>query len=183
MAVETSINLSPQARTFLICSIALAYHVGSAGFELAAYGELFYMRKITAWSTMTATLIALLVLPRAAANVSPWQFGVLAVPSIWLVGIMILGSHSTTITRPVLFMLATASYLVCLPYALYLIVEIVNPDLLNLEGWKPKARLAAVAIFFFLLGYGGGVRNDLFLTCEDFEIAGDTPPMNCRSSP
>lgn len=182
MAVETGIKLSPKARTFLICSIALAYQVGSAGFELAAYGELFYTRKITAWSTVTATLIALLILPRSAAKVSPQQLGILAVPSIWLVGAMIFGSHSSAVTRPILLVLATASYLFCLPYALYLIVEIVNPDLLNLEGWKPKARLAAVALVFFLLGYGAGLRNDLFLNCSDFEIAGDSPPINCRSS-
>jgi hypothetical protein len=30
---------------------------------------------------------------------------------------------------------------------------------------------------------GAGIRNDLFLTCDDFEIAGDTPPTNCRPSP
>jgi hypothetical protein len=79
-----------------------------------------------------------------------------------------------------LFVLATLSYLVCLPYALYLVIEIINPQILTLQGWGPKLGLVAAAGFFLTAGYGAGVRNDLFMTCHDFEIAGDTPPSNCR---
>lgn len=181
MQIDTHIEMHPKVRTFLICSIALAFPVGSAGFELGAYGELFYTRKITAWSTVTAALLALLVVPRKNVQVSPAQLAILAVPSVWLLMVMVFGSQSGgAVVRPVLFLLATGSYLFCLPFAVYLIVEIINPDLLNLEGWGPKVRLVGVATFFFLAGYAAGIRNDLLLTCHDFEVAGDTPPANCR---
>ena len=32
----------------------------------------------------------------------------------------------------------------------------------------------------FGVGFGGGARNDWFLTCEDFEVAGNFAPPNCR---
>jgi hypothetical protein len=96
---------------------------------------------------------------------------------------MVAGSQEGgDITRPVLFVLATLSYLVCLPYALYLVIEIINPQILTLQGWGPKLGLVAAAGFFLAAGYGAGVRNDLFMTCHDFEISGDTPPSNCRSA-
>lgn len=181
MRIETHIELNRTARTFLICAIALAFPFWSAGFELGAYGELFYIRKITAWSTVTAALVALLLIPRKAAPVSPLQLLILAVPSIWLLVAAAIGAQSGgEVLRPVLFVLGTASYLFCLPYAVYLIVQIINPEILSLEGWGPKVRLVALAVVFVAVGFGVGARNDLFMTCQDFEVAGDTPPANCR---
>lgn len=181
MRIETHIELHPTARTFLICAIALAFPIWSAGFELGAYGGLFYMRKITAWATVTAALIALLLIPRKGASVSPLQLLILAVPSIWMLTVTVIQTQTGgEILRPVLFVLAMTSYLFCLPYALYLVVEIINPQLLTLEGWGPKVRLVALAVIFLAAGFGVGARNDLFMTCHDFQVAGDSPPANCR---
>lgn len=175
------IKLDPRARTFLICAIALAYPMGSAGFELGAFGQLFYVRKLTAWAMVTGALVALTLLPRSMAPVSRWHLVVLAIPSVWLFLATVLRTYTGgTIEHPVLFSFGLLTYLVCLPYAVILVVEIVNPDLLNLEGWQPKAGLVLIAGLFVSLGYLGGARNDLFLSCEEFIIAGDEPPPNCR---
>jgi len=182
--MEVNIELDPHARTFLVCAIALAYPVGMAGFELGAYGELFYDRKIAAWCTVTGALVALLLLPRRFAPVSRWHYLFLTIPSLWILLATAIGSHSGgEIVRPVLFWLGLLSYLLCLPYAIFLIVEIINPDFLALGGLKPKMRLVLIGLFFFGAGFITGARNDLLLTCDDFEIAGDTPPENCRPAP
>jgi hypothetical protein len=178
---DAQIRLPPTVKTFLICAIAMAFPLGGAGFELGAYGELFYSRKITAWSTVTAALVALSVIPRRITGVKIWQLCVLAIPSVWAVLAQILGSHTGgQITRPVLFTLATLSYVFCLPYAIYLVVQIINPDLLKISSWKPRMAVIGIGILFVLLGYVGGRNNDWFMTCEKFEIAGDTPPASCR---
>jgi hypothetical protein len=181
MHFDTRIDLDPTARTFLIAAVALAYPVWGAGFELGAYGELLYTRKVTAWATVTGALLALLLLPRRIAAIAPLQLLILAVPSVWFVVAATLSTQAEGhIVRPFLFLVAAASYLVCLPYALYLVVNIVNPDILRLRGWRPKAGLAAVALSFLAFGYGVGVRNDLFMTCHDFELAGSMSPSGCR---
>lgn len=174
------IEINAAARTFLLLSITLAYHMFNAGFELGAYGELFYIHKITAWSLVTGALLALLILPRKVSGIKVWQLFVLLIPSVWVMLASYFGlQNQGTIIRPGLFLLATVSYLFCLPYAIYIVVEIVNPDLLTLKGWKPKIGMIVVALFFLSIGILSGERNYLFMTCNDFEIAGDTPPTNC----
>jgi len=180
MGIPARIDMSPKVRTFLICAIALALPVSGAGFELGAYGQLLYDRKVAAWCTVSGALLALLMIPRRMAPMSLLQLGILAIPSIWLIAVMFAGSHPDEGMRPVLFILTIVSCLFCLPYAIYLIVQIINPELLNLEGWWPKLRLAAIVLVFFLGGFAVGARNDLLLTCEDFEIAGSHPPAECR---
>ena len=180
MEIGARIEMNPRVRTFLICAIALAFPVSGAGFEMGAYGQLLYDRKIVAWCTVSGALLALLLVPRRMAPASLLQLGVLAVPSIWLLAVMFAGSHPGEVMRPVLLVLTVVSCLFCLPYAVYLIVEIINPDLLNLEGWWPKLRLVAIAVVFFVGGFAIGARNDLLFTCEDFEIAGSHPPAECR---
>lgn len=177
------ITISPAARTFLLLSITLAYHMFSAGFELGAYGELFYVHKITAWSLVSGALVALLILPRRMSGIRYWQLLVLLIPSIWVLMATYFGlQHQGTIVRPGLFLLATLSYLFCLPFAIYMVVQIVNPDLLTLKGGKPKAGMLLIAFCFLLFGYLSGEYNYLFMTCHDFELAGDMPPTNCLKS-
>lgn len=54
-------------RSFLILSTTLSYHMFSTGLELGAYGELFYVHKIVAWSLVTGALVALLLIPNMFA--------------------------------------------------------------------------------------------------------------------
>lgn len=178
------LDLDSRVRTLLVGAVTLAYPTTMAGFELGAYGELFYDRKITAWCMVTAVLLALLLLPRRFTPASRWHYGVLAVPSIWLLVVSSIGSHTGgAIMRPVLFALSLASYLICMPYAVLLIVSIVSPDFLRFETARPKLTLVGIALFFFASGFLAGARNDVLLTCQNFEIAGETPPANCRPAP
>ncbi|NCF38361.1 MAG: hypothetical protein GWP56_18635 [Gammaproteobacteria bacterium] len=51
-----NVEIRPQARTFILFALTLAYPMFGAGFELGAYGELIYERKIVIM--VTVTLIA-----------------------------------------------------------------------------------------------------------------------------
>ncbi|TNF96118.1 MAG: hypothetical protein EP297_10640 [Gammaproteobacteria bacterium] len=176
----SQINISHGARTFLLLSITLSYHMFSTGFELGAHGELLYNHKITAWSLVTGALVALLILPKQESGIKYWQLVVLLIPSLWVMLASYFGlQNQGAIVKPGLFLLATISYLICLPYAIYIIVQIVNPELLTLKGRGPKVSMIIVSVCFLVLGYLTGEHNYLFMTCEDFDIAGDMRPENC----
>jgi hypothetical protein len=173
-------NISPGARTFLLLSITLAFHMFNAGFQLGAHGELFYSNKIAAWSLVTGALVALILLPRHETGVRFWQLAVLLIPSVWALSVSYFGmQHHGEILKPVLFILVLVSQLICLPYAIYILLNIINPDLLNLSGYRPKAGAILISGLFLGAGYFSGTYNYLFLSCRDFEVAGDMPPANC----
>ncbi|MDJ0777146.1 MAG: hypothetical protein QNJ85_04725 [Gammaproteobacteria bacterium] len=176
-----NVEIQPQARTFILFALTLAYPMFGAGFELGAYGELVYERKITAWAVVTAVWLGFALVPRNQTGIRNWQLLALAVPCLWLLAI---GFFSTAgedpVTRPLVFTLGLVSYLLCFPLAVYLAIKVANPDLLNLHGWKPKAGIVAIGLLFVAAGYLIGDHNYLFLECGDFEIAGDMMPDDCR---
>jgi len=79
-------DIEPKWRTLVVAAVALAYPVGQTGFELGAYGELFFDNKLSAWITVTATLIVLIIVPRKKRDVLNVQIWILAIPSLWLLG-------------------------------------------------------------------------------------------------
>ena len=174
-------DIQPGTRTFLLTAVAMAAPAGETGFQIGAWGEVFYSRPMGAWAIVTSLLFALLLVPREKLPIPPKYLFVLLVPSVWiLLKMFILEYTGGQIFRPLLFGLGVVTYLLCLPFAAYLIIKIINPDLLDLKGTKPKVSLVAIFLTMFLVGYALGQNNHLFVECEDFVLAGDLPPANCR---
>jgi hypothetical protein len=181
---KSRLAIDSTTRTFLVCALALAYPLGSAGFELGAYGELLYPRKLTAWATVTATFLALAVIPRRHTGIGNKELLILAIPIMWALLAQFFSSHSDgTIMRPVLFLLATGTYVFCLPYAIYVVAQILNPEVLQLSNRMAVIALLAMGALFVAMGYLSGANNDLLMTCEQFEMAGEKIPDNCRPAP
>jgi hypothetical protein len=174
-------EIDQKTRTFIIAAVAFASPAGETGFQIGAWGEMFYNRPMGAWAVVTGMLLALLLTPKQKLPIAPKYLLVLVIPSVWIVlKMFMMESTAGEIFHPVLFGLGVVTYLFCLPFAIYLIIEIINPSLLVLEGWKPKVSLICILLIMFLTGFAIGKNNDLFINCEDFTLAGDTPPANCR---
>jgi len=174
-------DISPRIRTFLLAAVAMSVPAGETGFQIGAWGEVFYSRPMGAWAIVTSLFLALLLVPRKKLPVPVTYLLVLMVPSVWILLKMFMFEYTQgQVLYPLLFGLGVASYVICLPFAAYLIIQIINPDLLDLRGWRPKLSLAAILLAMFLVGFVLGRVNYLFVECEDFVLAGDEPPANCR---
>lgn len=57
-------EIDPGVRAFILIVIAIAYPAWDVGFELGAYGRLFFEKIFVAWSISTALFIVLVVIPR-----------------------------------------------------------------------------------------------------------------------
>ena len=173
-------DIEPKWRTLVVAAVALAYPVGQTGFELGAYGELFFDNMLSAWITVTATLVVLALVPRkkrVGLNVQIW---ILAIPSLWMLGRLVIGLTSPSdVIHPLIFIGGAISFALCVPYAIYLIVRIANPDLPDLRDTRLRIVLALIAITFFAAGYGIGLRNELFQTCEELQVHDEDLPAHC----
>ena len=173
-------DIEPKWRTLVVAAVALAYPVGQTGFELGAYGELFFDNKMSAWITVTATLIVLVIVPRKKREGLNVQIWILTIPSLWLLGRFAIGlSGPGDVVHPLIFVGGAVSFALCVPYAIYLIVRIANPDLPDLRDTRLRIILALIAITFFGAGYGIGLRNELFQTCEELEVHNEVLPSYC----
>lgn len=181
MAMKFIRDIDPSIRTFLLAAVAIAAPAGETGFQIGAWGEIFYSRPMGAWAIVTSLFFAMLLVPRAELPVPRRYLLVLLIPSVWiLLKMFMLEYTGGQVFHPLLFGLGAISYLLCLPFAFYLIIKIINPDLLDLQGLRPKLSLAAVLLTMFLIGFTLGRNNFLFVECEDFIVAGDLPPANCQ---
>lgn len=145
-------------------------------FVLGAWGTLFFDQMLTVWVAATAALIVLLLQPRPLPG-RAWRAIVLLVPSLWLVlGLLPLGDDEPTL------LLQAAAALVAiagLPFSIWVLLRIVWPEV---GDDIPRRRLvvaiAAIAVIA-ALSFGLGSANALFLSCDDFAIAGMSSPPGC----
>ena len=175
-------EIPPVARSFILLCVALAYAAWDIGFELGAHGRIFFEKLFMVWSISTALLIAMLVIPRGRTRIPPTAIVVTAFPSVWLIlALLARASPDTPGLGALLFASGLAVYLACFPYVIYLGLSIAYPDLLAHRDRRPKLTLLAIGLTLLAAGYLMGTHHQRLISCEDFEIAGQHVPENCRS--
>ncbi len=173
-------KIDGEAQTFVICAIGLALTTGPVGFELGAFETVVFTRLYGGWFTVTAALVAFILLPKEKLPFPKNRLFFLAVPTGWMLLRLLFPLHGASDAAfPLLFVLGLVSYVLCLPYALCLIVTFVKPELMELSN--PRLKLSLVIVFFLFLGFGYlfGSNHPLLLSCDDFSIAGSFIPENC----
>ncbi len=179
-------NIDPGVRAFILITVAIAYPAWELGFEIGAFGRLFYEKVFVAWSISTALFVVLVIMPKEKFTV-PWlAWAATAVPSLWLM--LALGVHAAPEVRLLghaLTVIGFIAYLACFPYVIYMAVSIAYPDLLTITRRGPRIAVGGMVLGLVVLGFIAGRHHPQFLTCEDFTISGNYVPADCsdRQSP
>jgi hypothetical protein len=160
-------------RTFLLILIGGALTAWEIGFELGAFDTVLYRRLFAVFVMSTAALVASVANENDENRVPLLGKCVLALPLLMvLVDITI---DEDQLTRALYWIVAATS-----PYPIYVIAKLLGGDFFGLTR-----RLQIIAVVT-IIGIGGvgwymGYANDHFVTCEDFERAGEYQPSNCES--
>ncbi len=174
-------NIDPGVRAFILIVVAIAYPAWDAGFEIGVFGRLFYEKIFVAWSISTALFVVLLVVPKTELQVPKLAWFATAVPSLWLVlALAIRATPEVKLLGYALTVSGFVAYLACFPYAIYMAISIVYPDLLRIRGRRAQFGLATIILALVGTGYVIGSNHTHLLTCEDFEISGNHVPADCR---
>jgi hypothetical protein len=174
-------DIGPAARSLILISVAAAFGAWDIGFELGAFGRIFFEKLFMVWSISTALLIALIVVPRDRSRVPFVALFVTAFPSFWLLlALLVRASPDSPDLRLALFLSGLVVYLACFPYAIYMGLSLAYPDLLKNTQRRPKIALLLVVVTLFAAGYLMGANHHRLVTCEDFAISGQYVPENCQ---
>ena len=173
-------NIDPGVRAFILITVAIAYPAWDVGFEIGAFGRLFYEKVFLAWSISTALFFVLLLVPREKLEVPRLAWFATLVPSLWLVlALAIRVAPDVKLLGQALTVTGFIAYLACFPYVIYMAVSVAYPDLLQITRRAPRIAMSAIILGLVLAGFVAGRNHAHFLTCEDFEISGNFVPENC----
>ena len=174
---------SSDIKTFFVATVALSVAGWDVTFNLGVFGVIFFDKLFTAWVASTAALLASLFVPPPddRDSVVAWKGRfVLALPTVWLLlGLIDDSGFGEPAARAAIEAITWVVAFVSLPYALYVVVLFVTPDLAALRNPRLLVAMAAIVATIGLTGFAVGRHNDRFLTCDDFRISGNDLPDRC----
>ena len=174
-----------EPRSFLIAAVGLSTSTWNVAFNLGAYQTIFFRHLFATWLIVTVILLATFAIPARESPIS-WQGRLLLlVPNLTIITDFITHTGVVTGELPdfINTTLGTIVILLCLPYAVYVAVNVINPDVFHLRRFRFQIALAAILVTVFVSGFLFGANNHLFLTCGDFRISGEAEPANCLKGP
>ena len=166
-----------------VTAVTLGLLTWPIGFNLGAYGEVFYedvFRVVVAGTILF--VITLISEPYGA----PWIWVVrtaLAGPMLWLLSAAwVEGSTSAALDRPGFALWLLAILLVSVPITLRLLIDLFMPELAAAPSRRLLWSIVGLVAVVGMVGFMVGRENDRFLTCSDFAVAGSSEPENCVRS-
>jgi hypothetical protein len=172
-----------ELRGFFATTLAAALLVWDLTFTLGAYHTVFYYRLMQIFVVCAVLLLGALVL-RRHLTVRLWMLVVLSVPVVWLLWRLVapVGGHWPSAYRVVDDVLI-GLVLVTLPVVLWAVARIVAPEYFTLSTVRLRLAGAAIVAVVGVAGFLTGHFNNHVVTCNEFLVAGDDLPANCRLTP
>ena len=167
---------SREAAIFFAATVVLALASWPVSFNLGAYGEVFYTSALTIWIASLAALFAGIIIGKTEddeAYFTWWGCILLLIPTLSLTSVL------WSETAPILVPVLDWGILLSLPYIAYVLLMVSAQEALELNDKRLIVWLAIGFICLNSLSYMAGVFNYIFLTCDDFVIAGDEAPASC----
>lgn len=171
-----------QAKAFVLTSIALAPFIWQVAFNFGVYETVFYDEIFSIWAASMAALLAGLFVPSVKKELFLFSWSarlLLVLPTVLIaVEIVMYGSQKILLLRSVLALMVA---LFSLPYILYFIVVALVPGTEYQNSKRLRYGLLVIAVIIATIGFLVGRNHHYFLTCEQFEMAGNKVPNNCEA--
>lgn len=173
---------SPQSKHFFVAAIVLAVTIWPIGFNLGAYGTIFFDLLLEIWAISLAALLAGLFVDRRADTdlLGKTDVAILILPSLWLLTNQFDLASSSKIATWLNYVLTFTTGFVAVPHILHLVLPISMPEVLEVRGTRRTLNLVLLTALIALAAFIVGYYNDAFMTCQDFAVAGNAEPTNCQ---
>ena len=167
-------------RAFSLVVVGMSVAVWWPAFTLGAWGDLFFDQQLLVWVAATAGFFVVLLRPRALGRRWPTLLA-LAVPSLWLVLWFVDDSGTDDLFTALVTLLGVFVGLLGIPFTLWALVRVIWPemrtDLPARTRFGALLIVVAIAVASFVLG----LNQSRFLTCQDFDLSGNSRPPGCVS--
>lgn len=175
-------KVSPaEAKIFLLAAVGISTAVWDVSFNLGVYGTVFYEKVFLIWVSSTVAFVASLFLLDLKSPLNRWptRLALLAPSALMVLFFLEATAIESAAVDTTISVLSAVVGLVVLPYALYVIVLVITPDLVHLKSGRLLFGLVVIAAAVAVTAFLVGVNNQLFLTCDDFQVSGNDVPEDC----
>lgn len=164
-----------------VTSLLVGLFTWPLAFNLGAYGTVFY-DDVFALVVSSSILVVLTVVYRPFGRMGNWVTALaLSGPLAWLVvALLVNGSASGALDRPVFAWAAALIIVVSVPLTLRLLFELFYPEMTSPARHRQRLGIVALVAAVALVGFLVGSNNDRVMRCSDFTIAGSDVPDNCK---
>ena len=165
---------------FAIAVVTISLVVFPIAFNLGAYNSVFYEDIFRFVVAATAGLgISLVANPYSGER--RWMTNLaLASPALWmLLAVLFTDSTADAATNAILGPLGLLVAIVSIPVVLRMLIDMFVPGFKRYTSRRLLVGGLAVVVVIAASGYLIGLNNDVFLTCDDFKVAGSDQPENC----
>jgi hypothetical protein len=174
--MDDNMEATPSDRAALLITAASASFAFTIGFNLGAFGVIFFDQLLAVWVISTVVFAGSLF---SGLPPRTWPRRlILLLPTLWIVAAWVDNTFGLTTYDRVAFTLTVAVTIIALPFVAWILITVINADFANLPRSRKGVVMAAVGLFM-IIGLVIGARNDMFLNCGDFKISGNDLPANC----
>lgn len=166
---------------FFAITIAGSLYAWNVAFTLGAYHTLFYHHRQQLFVLSLVVLLGGLIM-RPRVQIQPWLLALFAPPVllfllrvVFPVNHRIREAYAVRLADRILIVTTVAVF----PIIAWISARLLAPDYFKLPDRRAKIAVIAVIAAVALIGFTVGRLNTHFLTCEDFQIAGDDEPKGC----
>ena len=171
---QTALEVRPAARTFVVTATGASLAAFNLGFDLGAFENVDHRKIWAIWVLSTVALISSYALADADYKLGgSWRLALLPCRACGCSPT----SSSPRDSQAVVTILLVAS-VIALPFALYVLARLVAGDFFELTN-RLRWVLIATVLLVFAVGWYVGDGHERFLSCADFELAGEYTPENC----
>ncbi|MEM9954048.1 MAG: hypothetical protein AAF846_20730 [Chloroflexota bacterium] len=170
-------------RNYYVTLVATSFAAWTLMFNYGAYNTVFYRTLLAIWVLCTVIFLATVMLPKHERPFGTTQLIGLLLPTLWLISFFLRPfflNEEQGLYQVVDDVLAFITVL-ALPNVGYAILIITQGEALRLP-WRLLFAMIIIVLVVSVAGYWMGANNYLFLTCEEFAVAGDFMPLNCVSA-
>jgi hypothetical protein len=162
--------------------IGISIAAWSPSFTLGAWGEIFFDQILTLWAASTAAFVFVLVERRPVGARLVRAF-LLLLPTAWIVLNFIVSDDTADLATAITDLIAIVAVLIGLPFTVFVLVRIMWPDLGSQLSRGTRWLVVAVVLGISIASYVLGANNASFMTCQDFDISGNSRPPGCADAP
>jgi hypothetical protein len=163
---------------FFAITIGASLYAWDVAFTFGAYHVLFYHRRHQLFVLSLVVLLGGLIM-RPRVQIRAWLLALFAPPLLLVLLQLAFPVNDSGMVIRVVYQVLVVTVVTVLPIITWVVARLLAPDYFTLPDRRAKIAVIAIVAAVTLLGYGAGEFNSRFLTCEDFQVAGDDLPKNC----
>lgn len=157
-----------------VAAVAIAWW---PSFTLGAYGVVFFEQQLALWVVATTVFLVAVATSRGQVLRRPLWWALL-LPSVWLLGALVLPAGGTSPVYAALFWFGVAVTALGVPVMVAVLVRLVLPGAQQLDRTQIPIGVGVV-VLVMAASIAIGAANPRILTCEDFTVSGNFAPPGC----